>query len=319
MAAKLERLIGVLNGLVGDHLARSGNELATTMGFVHGGAALSLDAALARAHADPRPRVVVLVHGLMDTERVWTGGPADADSAGRIDYGAELARDRDSTSLYLRYNTGRPIADNGAALSSLLEALVDAYPVPITELWLLGHSMGGLVIRSACHAASVAGHRWLDLVRRAIYVGTPHQGAPLERVGRIVSRVLHTVDDPYTRLVARIADLRSDGLKDLGDADLRHEDRARRAAQLGLRDPSHPVPLLPSIEHYLVAGTVAVTPWLTSLFGDSIVPLASATNGEVSARSPLPPDHVAVFPGISHFGLAHHPEVYARILAWCTP
>jgi pimeloyl-ACP methyl ester carboxylesterase len=202
----------------------------------------------------------------------------------------------------------------------MLESLIDAHPVEVDEILLLGFSMGGLVARSACHAASVAGapRRWLERVRRAIYVGTPHMGAPLERAGRVLTRLLAAIPDPYTRLAAQIAELRSDGLKDLGDADLRHEDRARRLPRFALRDARHPVPLLPSIRHHLVAGSIVADPRLALVFGDPMVPLPSATDGACATLDTLalPPQNVKVLPGVGHMALARHPEVWSQIRAW---
>lgn len=316
MGKKLEFAIAILNGAVGDHLARTGNGLATEMRCIAGGRELPIERdALARAHPEATPRVVVLVHGLMCTEDVWT-------HAAGGDYGSMLARDHGFTPFYLRYNSGLPIAENGAALAALLERLVAEYPVPIEEIVPVGYSMGGLVVRSACHVASVANAgSWLPLVRRALYVGTPHLGAPMERVGRFVSRVLRAIDDPYTRLIADLGDLRSDGLKDLGDADLRHEDRARRLPRIGLRDPRHPVPLLPQIQHYLVAGSLSTDARLASLFGDSVVPLGSATDGSCvdAATFALPPSHVKIVGGASHVTIAHDARVYEHLRAWCAP
>ena len=94
-------------------------------------------------------------------------------------------------------------------------------------------------------------------MRRAIYLGTPHLGTPLERVGRVIAKLLRAVPDPYAQLAAQLAELRSDGVKDLGDADLRHQDRARGQPRIGLRDPRHPVPLLPELQHYLIAGSLS--------------------------------------------------------------
>jgi pimeloyl-ACP methyl ester carboxylesterase len=251
----------------------------------------------------------------MCTEAVWT-------HEGGGDYGSMLARDLGFTPFYVRYNSGLPIAENGTALSALLDRLVAEYPVPLEEIVLLGYSMGGLVVRSACHVASVSGQgAWLPLVRRALYVGTPHRGAPMERLGRVVSKVLRAIDDPYTRLIADLGDLRSDGVKDLGDADLRHEDRARWQPRIGLRDPRHPVPLLPQIQHYLVAGSLSADPRLASLFGDSVVPLGSATDGSCvdAATFALPPSHVKIVGGASHLTIAHDPRVYEHLRAWCAP
>jgi triacylglycerol lipase len=316
MGRKLEASLAILNGAIGDYLARSANGLATELCFVAGlggQSPLVLNRpSLARAFPMASTRIALLVHGLMSTESVW-------EMKDGSDYGTRLASDLGYTPIYVRYNSGRAIADNGASLALALETLVEAYPGRLEEIVPIGHSMGGLVVRSACHAARLEKQRWLSKLRRAIYVGTPHLGAPMERVGRTVARLLGAINDPFTRLVAEIADLRSDGLKDLGDADLRHVDRVRRAG-LGLRDPQHPVPLLPEIQHYLVAGSLSDDPWLAALFGDAVVPVRSATAGHPSAAllaGAIPPSHVRLMPGLSHVMLAHDPAVYAFVRDAC--
>ena len=310
MGTRLDLALAVLNGAVGDYLDRTANGLAFPMALhLRGEAVAPTRAALAAAYPEATARVVVLVHGLMNTEAIF------AMPDGR-DYGSLLRADLGLTPYYVRYNSGLPIADNGAALSALLTALVAEHPVPVEEVVLLGYSMGGLVLRAASHAASLAGAPWLPLVRRALYVGTPHRGAPLERVGRIASAVLQAIPDPYTRLVADLADLRSDGLKDLGDADLRHEDRARRTLRVTLRDPQHPVPLLPGIAHHLVAGVLSEDRWVRALFGDAVVPVSSAT-GWRSLGEGLDPSRVRVFPGMSHATIPRSMDVYAQLRAWC--
>ncbi|MCC6750438.1 MAG: alpha/beta hydrolase [Deltaproteobacteria bacterium] len=311
MTSRLELALGVLNGAVGDYLARTRNGLATEMTLVHQGRPVpAAAAALARAYPQASRRAVLLVHGLMCTEDVWRLPDGS-------DYGSLLERDFGWTPLYLRFNSGLPIPDNGVALARLLEALPDVYPGPLEELVFVGFSLGGLVVRSACHEASLAGSPWLKRVRRAFYVGTPHRGAALERLGRAAAGLLRVIPDPYARLVAELGDLRSEGIKDLGDADLRHEDRARRRDGITLRDPQHPVPLLPGIAHHLVAGSVARDPRLSLLFGDAVVALSSATDGSLRAASPLPADRVHVIPEATHLQLAHDLRVYDRLRAWC--
>jgi triacylglycerol lipase len=316
---KLENALAVLNGLVGDHLARTDNGLVTPMAFMHDGRPIPMTrAALQAAYGTLSARAVILVHGLMNTETIW-------ELPGGSDYGRHLERDLGFTPFYLRYNSGLPIVDNGAAFARLLDALVKVYPVPIEEILLIGYSMGGLVVRSACHEAmglpNDAPSAFLPLVRRAIYVGTPHLGAPYERLGRVVSSVLHAINDPYTRLIGDIADLRSAGLQDLGDADLRHEDRERRSVGLRLSDWQHPVPLLPQVKHHLVAGSLSEIPWLRAFFGDAVVPVPSALAGGVAAAPGAPNGSfpVRVLAGLTHLDLAHHPEVYAQIRAWSEP
>jgi len=321
---KLDQTLAVLNGLVGDYLEREGNGLATEMACYRDGARVELQrAALARAYPDAGPRAALLVHGVMNTESIWRFPDGS-------DYGSRLHEELGITPLYLRYNSGRPIADNGAALAALLDTLVAAWPCALEELILIGYSMGGLLVRSACHVASERGLGWLARSKRAIYVGTPHLGAPAERVGRLVTKVLHAIPDPYTRLVGDLSDLlRSAGIKDLGDADLRHEDRASLSGRLSLRDPRHPVPLLPSLEHTLIAGSLSMDPRIAALFGDAIVPVPSATARDAEARpgldssadsrmrSSLPAERVHVLSGRSHVDLAHDDEVSALLARAC--
>src|SRR5690349_6664869 len=116
MGKRLDLAISVLNGAVGDYLARTGNGLAIPMSLVD-----------RDTPGEPTGKLVVLVHGLMCTETIW-----DFPEGG--DYGAWLARDLGYTPLYVRYNSGLPIAENGAALSHLLQTLAGSWPLPIEEL-----------------------------------------------------------------------------------------------------------------------------------------------------------------------------------------
>jgi triacylglycerol lipase len=298
MANKLDTSLAILNGAIGDYLAKTGNGLATETTFFasRGGTPLDLEPRhLAGAFPSPSRRVVFLVHGLMCTESVW-------QMPGGGDYGSLLADDLGFCPIYVRYNTGLPIAQSGASLARALELFVEGYPVLPDEIVLIGHSMGGLVARSACHIARIEKQRWLPLVRRAVYLGTPHLGTPLERVGRVVAKLLRAVPDPYTRLVADIGDLRSAGIKDLGE---------------GLRDARHPVPLLPEIEHFLVAASLS-DPWLATLFGDTLVPVSSATNGYLDPGADTVPHNLKIVEGSDHMAIARDMAVYAYIRAWCT-
>ncbi len=288
---KLELAVAILNGAIGDHLAKSGNGLATELTAVHAGHPLPLGG-LAAAYPTLTPRVVVLMHGLMCTEDIWRF------KDGR-DYGSLLAADFAYTPIVVRYNSGLPIEVNGSAFARFLDALLVSYPQPIEELLLLGYSMGGLIVRNACHFAATEGHEWLSRVRTAFYVATPHRGAPLERAGRVLTKLLATIPDPVTQLAGQLGDLRSAGIQGLGD-------------------PRHPVTMLPGIEHYLVAGSLAQAPWLTELFGDTMVPVSSGTDGHRVGSRALPPSNVKVLAGLSHMDLAHHPDVYAQLHEWLT-
>jgi pimeloyl-ACP methyl ester carboxylesterase len=339
MGDNLEQAIGALNGAVGDYLKRTRNGLATPMQLVCAGRTLEPNPdALRAAYPDASARVVVLVHGLMSTEIVWrmpvrdVGAAVEGTAVAPIDYGSLLAADLGVSAVYVRYNSGLHISENGESLDALLEALVSAWPVPVDELVLVGHSMGGLVIRSASHVASAsaateAERRWLALVKRAIYIGSPHLGAPLERLGNAITWALGRLPSPVTRVIADVANLRSAGVKDLRYANLRREDWEGADADELLQNRRHPVPLLPGIRHHLVASTLvgagAQGPHDDGLFalffGDALVPFDSATGrARPHQRSAIfPQEHVRVLVGIDHLGLAHHPDVYAALRAWC--
>jgi triacylglycerol lipase len=317
MRYDLEAAIGVLNGTLGDYLKRTGNGLATPMQLIASGRPVPASrASLVAAYPEALPRAAVFVHGLMSTESVW-------ELADGTTYGSRLATDLGVTPTFLRYNSGLHVSENGEALDALLERFVAEYPRPLTELLLIGHSMGGLVLRSAVHAACERQSRWLPLVRRAFYLGTPHHGAPLERFGNVITCARRAVGDatgdPYTQLIADILNLRSSGMKDLRYANLRREDWEGSDADALLQNRRHPVPLLPEIRHHLIAATLSDDPRLALLFGDALVSVRSATGRARAAdRSVLfPQSHVRILPRLDHLRLAHEPEVYAQLRAWC--
>ncbi len=312
MGRNLERAIGALNGLVGDYLHRTENGLATAMHLVREDRPIELRReALAAVLPEPPRRVAVLVHGLMSTEDVWRMEDGET-------YGSLLAKDVGLAPFELRYNSGLRISENGEALDAVMGRLVEAYPGPIEEIALIGHSMGGLVIRSAHHAASERKSAWLGLAKRAFYIGAPHLGAPLERFGNALTWALAKIPNPITGLVAEIVNLRSSGVKDLRYGNLRREDWEGADADALLQNRRHPVPLLPHVRHHLIAGTLSSDLESSLLFGDLLVPIRSAAGrAEERDRSPsFPQRHIKVLPGFNHLRLAHDRAVYSHLRAW---
>jgi hypothetical protein len=292
----LDTSLSVLNALVGDYLERSGNALAIRMTFANAGVPFPCEReALATAFPAATARIALLVHGLGTDEACWTYRDDPARS-----YGALLAADLGYTPLHVRYNTGLALVENGRRLDDLLESLVVAYPVQPRELVLVGHSMGGLILRRACHAAGLAGRAWLRHVRHAFYLGSPHHGAPLEKLGGVVTSVLKAVGIAHTDLVADVIDLRSQGIKDLGHG-------------LAPAGGGIPLPLAPGVAHHFLVGGLGPTEAhvATVLLGDAMVRVASA-----AARHPagaVAPIDVRFFPGVGHLALAREPEVYEWI------
>ena len=207
--------LAALNGVVGDHLASTGNPLALRMRFRREGRALKLDRdLLAEAFPDATSKLAVLVHGLCVSDLQWTRQ--------NHDHGAALARDLGFTPVYLSLQFGPPHLVNGRAFAEALEALVAAWPVKIEDFIVIGHSMGGLVARSACRYGEEAGHAWRGKLTTLVFLGTPHHGAPLERIGNWVDVILGKA--PYAAAFGRLGKIRSAGVTDLRYGNLMDED-----------------------------------------------------------------------------------------------
>jgi len=314
-AGWVEWSIGVLNGVVGDYLHQRNNGLAVQMAFVHRNRALDMSRqSLGRAFPDATSKLCVLIHGLTCTESCWSfrGDP-------KTSFGSLLQEDLGYTPVFLRYNTGLHISENGELLSHRLQELVSNYPRELDELIVIGHSMGGLLLRSACHQAPGLGHDWTRHLRHAFYLGTPHFGTRFEKFGNVVSWMLRTVPNDYTRLASDVINLRSRGIKDLRYTNLAHEDWRGTDPDALLQDNRHPVPLMPGVSHYFVGGTLTSNERHVAalLFGDLLVQACdSVPLGAQDRPLVFPPENGRLFPGIAHLALAYHPEVYAQLKTW---
>jgi pimeloyl-ACP methyl ester carboxylesterase len=253
-----------LNGVLGDHLVASKNPLAITMQFRQHGEALKLTKdALTSAIPNATGKLVVLIHGLCMNDLQWN---ATRDDGTRHDHGALLQTDLGYTAVYLRYNTGLHVADNGKALASALDALIAAWPVPVKELAIVAHSMGGLVTRSACHSAEKNAQPWRSSLKKIVFLGTPHQGAPLERGGHWIDVILGAA--PYASPFAKLGKVRSTGITDL-----------RYGSVVDEAETAHAVlPLPTKVKCFAIAATTGKQngDLQDRLLGDGLVPLASA-------------------------------------------
>ena len=306
-----DAFVAALNGIWGDHLERSGNPLAIRMALRSGGVELPLERdALAQALPAPQRKLLVLVHGLCMGDRQWTRRGHD--------HGLALAQSLDFTPLYLHYNSGRHVSQNGREFATLLQRLLLAWPVPVDELVILGHSMGGLVARSACQQAEAQALGWLRSLRALVCLGTPHHGAPLERGGRRIDQLLGL--SPYVAPFARLGKVRSAGITDLRYGNLQDADWQGRDRHAQRHDDRRPTPLPAGVASYLLAATTADAPGPLhqALIGDGLVPLASALGEHTDPALALqvPADHRHVVAGCSHLDLLCHADVQARLQHW---
>ena len=229
-----------------------------------------------------------------------------------------LARDLGYTPVYLHYNSGLHISSNGRELAQLLESLVNEWPVPITDLVIIGHSMGGLVARSACHVGRESSHAWPRTLRKLVFLGTPHHGAPLARGGHWIDIILGV--SPYTAPFARLGKIRSAGITDLRYGYLLDEDWAGRDRFAPINDRRQAVPLADGVLHYALAATTAASPRGAKgrLPGDGLVPVASALGRHADPRRSLalPEANVWIAHSMGHLDMLGSKEVYQQISHW---
>lgn len=240
-----DAILAVINGVLGDYLISTASPLTIPMCLRKNGQPLQLERkALASAFTPADRKLLVEVHGLCMTDTIRKGHKPVSSVARALGY----------TALALHYNTGRHISTNGREFAGMMKQLVRAWPVPVDELVIIGHSMGGLVARSACHYAKHERHRWLGKLSKLVFLGTPHHGAPLERAGNWLEILMSSV--PHTAPLARLGRIRSAGIKDLRYGNLLDEDWQ------GLRDHAPddsrtPVPLPAGVQCFAVAASRA--------------------------------------------------------------
>ena len=302
-----EALIAVLNGVCGDHLARSGNSLAIPMQLrvllppaTHAEIAPVVENAFQKPAGErrlpfarllevekrsvqiyPRPsalmdenfaptgKLLILAHGLCMSDREWTSE--------QHNHAEVLSDTGDYTPVYTLYNSGRNISTNGLELCEQLTGLLDTWPVPIESINFIGFSMGGLLTRSALHIAQEQGHGWLAKVDKAVYVGTPHHGAVMERGGYWLQKSL--TYSPYTAPLSALGRVRSAGITDLRHGNVRDEDWQQHDEHEDNSDPRQPTPLVDGVKHYAIGATLSKRSGarIGRLLGDGLVHPSSAT------------------------------------------
>lgn len=288
-------IVSAVNGFIGDRLLDDQHDMAIRMSVRAGGVDVPLWANTVReAFPDATDSIVVFVHGLLENEEHWSYKRAERGGS----YGERLAVETDWTPVFVRANTGLPIAENGVALSSLLDSLVEAWPYRPRRIALVGHSMGGLIIRAACSVQSDSHTPWNRLVSNVVTLGAPHLGAPLAKGANWAARLFRRV--PETTGFGRILDTRSQGIVDLERALARN------------------VQNLPHARYHLVAATLtrAAGSPIGAVLGDLLVRLPSALGRPRRGVGLFPEADELHLPVSHHFDLLNHPDVYTALRYW---
>ncbi len=302
-----EALISALNGVLGDHLVAQDNPLAIEMRFRRAGRSLS-ETGLSDLIRQGGSRLVIMVHGLCMNDLHWNREGHD--------HGQALSRDLGVTPMYLRYNSGRHTSENGRDLSVLLESMLEDLPQSI-ELNIIAHSMGGLVTRSACHHAKQADHAWLKNLKKIVFLGTPHHGAPLEKAGNWIDRLLEI--SPWSAPFSRLGKIRSAGVTDLRHGNVVEQDWQGQDRFDG-SGKRHCLELPDEVQCYAIAGSTSRQAGLVGdhLLGDGLVTVGSALGRHQNPELQLsfPQSHQWVGRNVNHLALLNHPEVYHTLRNW---
>ena len=291
----------MVNGVIGDTLKAQKSALAIPMRLV----------------GEPAgDKLCILVHGIFDTVHTWR-----FSKNGDKDYGTLLKRDFGYTPLYLAYNTGLHISTNGQELARLLTRLWRDNPGKFKKIIFIGHSMGGLVIRSACHYGKRRRAPWVKHVKKIFFLSTPHLGSDWEKLGHLTTVILNWMPELWSRGIANLGNRRSAGIKDLRFGYLVDEDWRGLREKALWHDNRHQVPLLPRVDYYNLASIMAkeTSNFFTDYWGDGLVHLRSAAGKSYVRSKSLPflPEHFKKFSGYSHTRVTHDGRIYRQIKKWC--
>ncbi len=297
------KLLAAVSGLVGDDMAARRNPLTPRLGFYLHNRRLTLSAeALTAAYPQATPRLAVFVHGLCCSEHVWSMY-SETQPQGSPDYPARLQA-MGYTPVFLRYNSGLHVSQNGRGLARALDKLVAGWPVAVEDIVLIGHSMGGLVARAAAHSGAVRNAAWTAQVSRVFCIGSPHLGAPLEQVVNVgVERMERFA---LSRPLARILKIRSAGIKDLRQGATHDRDwRGRDLDALGTA-PRADIARIAGARYHFIGSTLSsrIDDRLSETLGDGLVNLSSATAHQVADADS------ASLTRVHHVRLINHPLVW---------
>jgi pimeloyl-ACP methyl ester carboxylesterase len=307
-----EAVLAALNGVVGDRLALAHSALAIEMSL--------------RPPLDERRQgtLLLFVHGSCMNDLQWTvsrttdrAGASALGAQRPFDHGRALLRElaRDVTLAYVHYNSGRHVKHNGEELAALIERAHDGFD----RVMLVCHSMGGLVARSAVHAAGASGHAWRKKLDVLVTLGTPHHGSPLERAGNLFESVMRVT--PWTAPIGSLGALRSAGVTDLRFGNVVDADADRFALTPDQRTHA---PLPDGVRSYAIAATKSSkgasevpASELARLADDNLVPVPSALGMHANNARTLQFTETHVVYATDHLGLLASDEVHALLRRWC--
>lgn len=308
---KKDILVSILNGILGDYLEMNDNPLAIQMNLRNQDRTILMDTvSKAKEITNVNGKLLIMVHGSCGNDFQWNQEDHN--------HGIALADKFDKTALFLHYNSGRHISSNGKDFNELLETLFNTWPVPIKEITIIGHSMGGLVMRSAYHYGQLNNEGWIKHCKKMISLGTPHHGAPLERIGNYLDTLLHVI--PYTTPISKLGKIRSAGITDLRYGHVVEEDWKDRDRFELSGDQRNIVPLPEEVECFAIAGITGKTSDKPSILksGDKMVSLNSALgiHKDIEKSLKFKKSNTWISEETTHSELLSNKNVFNQLASW---
>lgn len=290
--AKQIQAQGILNGVMGDKLHDWDHPSAIAMQFID---IEREPTTLFEQQERAINGIAIFLHGLCLNENEWQNEQTQLF--------VQALKAKGIEPVWLRYNSGLGISENGERLAHLIEAQWDADSEK--TITFIGHSMGGLVARSAIYYAQHhADQAWLRSVTHSVYVASPHEGAKLEKLGHFVNSILGY--SPYTKPLMSLGNIRSRGIRSLRYSNIEEHEEDQ--------------PFLPSnpfnheIQHLMI-GARLPNPFFQWLLGDGLV-----TDSSAMAVSHFPIDHEQVtrlfVNDVGHMGILFDERLYRSLAVW---
>jgi pimeloyl-ACP methyl ester carboxylesterase len=308
---KKEIILSVLNGVIGDYLEEKENPLKITMQFRYQSKTLAIDPkSIKVAYPKVNGKILLMIHGSCMNDLQWTRKDHN--------HGKIIATELNKTPIYLKYNSGLHISSNGKNLNNLLEELVKNWPVPIEELVIIAHSMGGLVSRSALYYGEKNQKKWTKHVKKIVFLGTPHHGSYVERTGNYLDLILESIH--YAKPFARLGKIRSAGVTDLRYGNLIDEDWKDDNRFEIKNDKRRNIQLSKQIEFYTIAAVIGneTTSLSTQILGDTLVDVKSALGQHKNPDKNLnfKKENIWISYDSNHLDLISNPKILNKIKVW---
>jgi len=308
-------LVPIINGLHGDSMEEKGHPALIRMSFRFQSRDISIEQVrdIISLNADYQ-KLIIMIHGLMNDETIWHSNQEDLIPR----TGSFLEKQNSGHVLYIRYNTGRHISHNGKELSILLHNLSEICHFNKTELYIIAHSMGGLVTRSACHYAEILNHSWLKYLKKVFLIGVPNEGSYLARIAHMTQYFLRKFDPTENDSVAKLLEIRSSGIKDLSFGFLVDEDWQNPKYEMEKKSKATKVYPVANVEYYLIGATVSNKKEknkIFTFFGDGLVEKKSALSDlfkENAIHSGL--INFKLFEGENHLSLLESLRVHQYLI-----